>query len=433
MSGFYNAPAQAVFAALSAACLDEGRVVAAPAQPSALLGTHLLSHAAGQTTTALLTGGGSGHEPFAAGFVGPGLVDACVAGQVFASPTAAAIAALIRHVACSVPHLQGICLVVLNYQGDRLNFSRAVRDVRADPDPVGIPVRMVVVADDASLRHDAEPRGLAGVAFVLKVTGAAIQRGMSFDDVVRVAESASKSVWTIGVALRPATLPGSSESLSGNNRRAGGGTELGLGIHNKPGAHILPISPANAEDFVDQVVNTICELLDEAISENFGHDHPQPKAIAILVNNLGAVSQLSMGVVLRAVSDNIFGDLAKRHILASCKCRRVYMSSGTLVTSLDMNGFSISAMIIHDDETEELLLAETSCRIWPRVFLVTPETYLAAHPREPFKHDAALGAGSGGSSVPGKKEQSLVVKCMVSNDSFMYCRGSCRALPQHIS
>jgi triose/dihydroxyacetone kinase / FAD-AMP lyase (cyclizing) len=289
-------------------------------------------------------------------------------------------------------------------------------------------VRIVLVADDASIPHDPEPRGLAGVAFVLKVAGAAIQRGLAFHDVVRIAEAASKTVWTIGVALSPATLPGNSEPPSGNKRRRAAGTvtELGLGIHNEPGARILPIGPANTADYVDHLVNTICELLDEAIREKMMQGRPQPQALAILVNNLGAVSQLAMAVILRAVSDNIFGDIAVRRILASCKVRRVYMTSGTLVTSLDMNGFSISAMIIHDDETEELLLAETSCRLWPPVFLVTPETYLAARPQESCKETDGLAAGSeGGLSVPGGKRQSIVVQCMVRSDSTMHDRASC--------
>jgi phosphoenolpyruvate---glycerone phosphotransferase subunit DhaK len=245
----------------------------------------LAQPAAAPRSTALLTGGRSGHDSFVTGFLGQGLLDGCVAGMVFASLTTTAVAALIRRVVDVIAtatneHLQGVCLVVLNYQGGRLNFARAARDVQEGPDALAVPVRMVVVCDDT-------------------------WKGLPFHHIEGIADAASKAVFTIGVALHPATLPGSVEGCVRDVSPPGTATELGLGIHNEPGALVLPIGPANTTDYVDAVVGTICDRLGRAFSNKLGSLSRPLQAIAILVHNLGTVRHLPMGVVLHAVAGRV--------------------------------------------------------------------------------------------------------------------------------
>src|SRR5262249_4842301 len=151
---------------------------------------------------AVLSGGGSGHEPAHAGYVGAGMLDAAIAGDVFTSPSVDAVLAAIRAVAGPA----GALLVVKNYTGDRLNFGLAAELERAE----GIPVETVVVADDVALRDAVEPerrRGIAGTVLVHKVAGAAAAAGLSLQDVAREASMAATAMGTMGVALGPCTVP----------------------------------------------------------------------------------------------------------------------------------------------------------------------------------------------------------------------------------
>lgn len=176
-----------------------------------------------QRKVSIISGGGSGHEPAHAGYVGAGMLDAAVAGDVFTSPSTDAVLAAIR--AVSGP--AGSLLVVKNYTGDRLNFGLAAELARAE----GIPVEVVVVADDVALRDTVEPsrrRGIAGTVLVHKVAGAAAAAGLPLSDVLREAEAASAELGTMGVALGPCTVPAAGRPgfTLGDEE-----IELGLGIH----------------------------------------------------------------------------------------------------------------------------------------------------------------------------------------------------------
>src|SRR5271167_2967936 len=147
---------------------------------------------------AILSGGGSGHEPAHAGYIGAGMLSAAVAGEVFTSPSSDSVFAAIQAVAAK----PGAVLIVKNYTGDRLNFGLAAEMARAE----GIPVEVVIVADDVALpesEHTAGPRGLAGTVFVHKVAGASAEAGASLAEVAAEAREAAAALGTMGVALSP--------------------------------------------------------------------------------------------------------------------------------------------------------------------------------------------------------------------------------------
>ena len=151
---------------------------------------------------AVLSGGGSGHEPAHAGYVGAGMLSAAIAGDVFTSPSVDAVLAAIR----AVGGPAGAVLIVKNYTGDRLNFGLAAEMAIAE----GIPTKIVIVADDVALHDTVEPshrRGIAGTVLVHKVAGAAAAAGLQLDDVAAEASAAAAGLGTMGVALGPCTVP----------------------------------------------------------------------------------------------------------------------------------------------------------------------------------------------------------------------------------
>ncbi|KAK1287391.1 putative 3,4-dihydroxy-2-butanone kinase [Acorus calamus] len=195
---------------------------------------------------AVICGGGSGHEPAHAGFVGEGMLTAAILGDVFASPHVDAILAGIR----AVTGPMGCLLIVKNYTGDRLNFGLAAEQAKSE----GYKVESVIVGDDCALpprRGIAGRRGLAGTILVQKVAGAAAAAGLSLTEVLDEAKHASEMVGTMGVALSVCTLPGQVTS----DRLGPGKMELGLGIHGEPGAAVTDLQP------VDLVVSHVLKQI----------------------------------------------------------------------------------------------------------------------------------------------------------------------------
>jgi dihydroxyacetone kinase len=273
---------------------------------------------------ALISGGGSGHEPAHAGYVGRGMLSAAVAGDVFTSPSPDAVLAALRAVAGP----RGALLVVKNYTGDRLNFGLAAELTRAE----GIPVEVVLVADDvalsASIGH-AGRRGLAGTILVHKIAGAAAAAGASLAEVAAEARAAATAVRTMGVALSPCTVPAAGRPgfTLGENE-----IELGLGIHGEPGVHRGPLEPADA--LVDRLLDAI--LADLA---------PVPGArVVLLVNNLGGTPVMELAIVARRA----VAVLEERKLILE----RVYM--GTFLSSLEMAGVSLSVLSVDDKRLSRL-------------------------------------------------------------------------------
>lgn len=283
---------------------------------------------------AIISGGGSGHEPAHGGYVGAGMLSAAVCGEVFTSPSTDAVLEAIR--ATSGPN--GALLIVKNYTGDRLNFGLAAELARAE----GIPVEIVTVADDVSLRAQSQRnqrRGIAGTVLVHKIAGAAGARGVPLAQVAAAAREACANLGTMGVALDGCTLPGADKagfSLADNE------IELGLGIHGEKGVERTAPMPA------DQLTETLLSNIIEDLAIKSG------ERIALLVNGLGATPDMELAVVLRAAFEN----LTRRNVAVE----RAWC--GTLLSALNMPGCSISLLRL-DDERLALLDSETEARAWP--------------------------------------------------------------------
>jgi len=272
---------------------------------------------------ALISGGGSGHEPAHAGFVGPGMLTAAVCGEVFASPSVEAVLAGIL----AVTGEAGCLLIVKNYTGDRLNFGLAAERARA----LGRKVEMVVVDDDVALPDLPQPRGVAGTLFVHKIAGAMAEDGATLDDVAAAARRVIKNVASIGTSLDTCTVPGSPKE----NRIPAGKAELGLGIHGEPGVEQVDFSGA-------------AEAMDLVLSKLRAHA-PSGPCVA-LVNNLGSTTPLEMSVLC--------------HGLAQSGIAGHVIGPALMMTSLDMHGFSVSVLPV--DAAELKALAEpVPMAAWP--------------------------------------------------------------------
>ncbi|XP_073015364.1 putative 3,4-dihydroxy-2-butanone kinase [Primulina eburnea] len=267
---------------------------------------------------AVISGGGSGHEPAHAGFVGEGMLTAAICGDVFASPPVDSILAGIRAVSGSM----GCLLIVKNYTGDRLNFGLAAEQAKSE----GYAVEMVIVGDDCALpppRGIAGRRGLAGTIFVHKVAGAAAAAGLSLTEVAAEAKQASEMVGTMGVALSVCTLPGQVTP----DRLGPGKMELGLGIHGEPGAAVADLQPVDI--MVSHVLKQILSTETNYVPITRG------SRVVLMVNGLGATPLMELMIA----AGKAVPVLQLEHGLA---VDRVY--TGSFMTSLDMAGFSITVM-----------------------------------------------------------------------------------------
>jgi dihydroxyacetone kinase len=284
-----------------------------------------------KSKVAVVSGGGSGHEPAHAGLVGRGLLTAAVCGEVFASPSVDAVLAAI--VAVTGP--AGCLLVVKNYTGDRLNFGLAAEKAKA----LGLRVEMVVVADDIAIPDAAQPRGLAGTVFIHKIAGHMSESGASLMDIARVASAARERVFTIGVARDTCRVPG----LDKVARIAPEEAEVGLGIHGEPGVDVARFESSRA---------LMADLAARLAARLTGARY------AVLINDLGGLSGLEMLVL---TADLMQTPLAAKfsHIAGPV----------AIMTSLDMPGFSISCIEL-TPEIEPMLLAPVSVAAFPAFKLV---------------------------------------------------------------
>ena len=279
-----------------------------------------------KSRVALISGGGSGHEPAHAGFVGEGMLTAAVCGEVFASPSVEAVLATLR----AVTGPAGALLIVKNYTGDRLNFGLAAERARL----MGLKVEMVVVGDDVSLAPSVQPRGIAGTLLVHKIAGFHAERGDDLETVTRIAQRVANSTKSLGLALTTCHTPGSTEKETLSENEA----ELGLGIHGEPG--VQKVAMDSSRSLLGQVI----EGLERAVGEG---------PLCALLNNLGAVPPLEMGVLLKDFLDSPLG-------------KRVELLVGPahLMTSYDMNGFSLTLLPL-DDELRQALAAPVALPSWP--------------------------------------------------------------------
>ncbi|PWK76846.1 dihydroxyacetone kinase subunit DhaK [Aminobacter sp. AP02] len=279
-----------------------------------------------KSKVALVSGGGSGHEPAHVGFVGNGMLTAAVCGDVFASPSVDAVLAGIL----AVTGPAGCLLIVKNYTGDRLNFGLAAERARA----FGLNVSMVIVGDDIALPDLPQARGVAGTLFVHKIAGALAEQGADLETVTAAAKRVIAATHSIGMSLDTCSVPGSPKE----DRIPQGMAELGLGIHGEAGVEQIDFAGARAS------VATMVERLASLMGEG---QH------VALINNLGGTSVVEMSVLAHDLLQSSIGEKIT-HVVGPAP----------LMTSLDMQGFSIS--VFPADRAElELLSAPVTMPSWP--------------------------------------------------------------------
>lgn len=301
---------------------------------------------------AILAGGGSGHEPAHCGFIGAGMLTGVVCGHLFASPSTAAILAAIRVVGAS--NNAGVLLIVKNYTGDRLNFGLAAKRAWME----GINVDWILVDDDVALLEKDKSknnevvgsRGLCGTVLVEKLAGAMAEQGKTLKEIKEDLDDLlnSKHVRTLGISLSGrVTLPG--EILKSKTEEESNLIEVGLGIHGETGRKKMPLAKSAV----------LAELsLNEYLLEPSTHPI---KDICLMINNLGGLSNLELYLHANDCVKYIHENRPDLRI------RRMYV--GAFMTSLNMNGFSVTSLYIDENKVDSylnLLDANTSAPAWPK-------------------------------------------------------------------
>jgi dihydroxyacetone kinase-like protein len=273
---------------------------------------------------ALITGGGSGHEPAHGGFVGKGMLDAALAGSVFCSPPLDdAIAALQR---CNGG--AGALFIVKNYTGDILLFDMAAEEAAE----LGIPVKRVLVTDDVAVERregTTGRRGVAGTVFVHKIAGAKAAQGANLDEVHRVAQKVADQVRTMGMAISPCMVPGRDKS---NFQLGENEMEIGIGIHGEPGIRRENLKTAH------EITGELMEKIVNDLPYQAGDE------VAIMINGMGATPLMELYIVFNEAEAFLKAKNIKIHLS--------YV--GEYMTSLEMGGFSISLLKL-DSQLRELL------------------------------------------------------------------------------
>jgi len=288
-----------------------------------------------KSRVAVISGGGSGHEPAHAGFVGAGMLTAAVCGEIFASPSVEAVLAAIL----AVTGETGCVLIVKNYTGDRLNFGLAAERARA----LGRKVNMVIVQDDIAIPDLARPRGVAGTLFVHKLAGAVSESGGDLESVTAAARRAAANVMSIGTSLDTCTVPGSHKE----DRIPEGQIELGLGIHGEAGAQRIAFSGAR-----QAMADAVAKL----------EPRMNGRRYAAMLNNLGGTTELEMSILSEDLRRSAIGARIS-HIVGPA----------SMMTALDMHGFSLTLYALEAAD-EALLAAATPLRGWPGLrALVAPQ------------------------------------------------------------
>ena len=281
----------------------------------------------------LVSGGGSGHLPLFTGYIGNGLLDSCAIGNVFASPSVDEISTAIK----SADSGKGVLCIYGNYGGDVMNFDMASEMLEMED----IKVESIVVADDVASASNEEKdkrRGVTGMLYVFKTTGAIAETGADFDEVKRIALKTNENIRTMGIALTPTILPqaGKPTFEIGEDEM-----EIGMGIHGEPGIRRGKLRSAN------EITEELSEKLLGDINLSKGD------RVSILINSLGATPHEELFIVA-----NKFNDILKDNGIVNSKS---YV--GRYATSMEMAGMSISILKL-DDELEKLLLEKTNCPFW---------------------------------------------------------------------
>lgn len=282
---------------------------------------------------AIISGGGSGHEPAHAGFVGDGMLDAAVCGQVFTSPTPDQVLAAIKH----VNRGDGVFLVIKNYSGDCMNFEMAKEMAEME----GIDVDFVIVNDDVAVFDSSFTegrRGVAGTIFVHKILGAASKAGASLAQIKALAEDVVHHLASVGFAVSPATVP---EIGKPGFELADNEMEFGIGIHGEPGYRREPLKTSR---------ETAVELLDKIEEET----DFSSKQVAVLINGMGATPLMEQYVF----ANDVMTLLNERGYTV------VFKKIGNYMTAIDMAGMSLTLFEITDNKWLNYLQTPTAAPGW---------------------------------------------------------------------
>lgn len=275
----------------------------------------------------LVSGGGSGHEPSHAGYVGEGMLDGAVLGDIFTSPTPDQVYEAIK----AVDNGKGVLLVIKNYTGDVMNFEMAKEMAEME----GIKVEAVIVNDDVAVENStytAGRRGIAGTVFVHKIAGAFAESGASLEEVKEVAERVIENVRSMGVALSSCIVPAAGKA---NFKIGESELELGMGIHGEPG--VRRVEMKHARDIVADMMHPILE--DMTLVEG--------DEVAVLVNGLSGTPLMELYIMNRSI----------QQMLAERGIKVIKTLVGEYMTSLEMAGCSISLLKV-DEQLKTLLHAK---------------------------------------------------------------------------
>ena len=274
---------------------------------------------------ALVSGGGSGHEPAHAGYVAQGMLDAAVCGEVFTSPTPDKVLSAIK----AVDNGDGVLLVIKNYSGDVMNFEMAQEMAEAE----GYRVASVVVRDDVAINNEEQRRGVAGTVLVHKYAGYLAEQGVPLDDIVKKVQEMMTSLYSIGMALHPCLVPTTGEygfDLSEDEM------EIGIGIHGEKG-----ISREKSKT-VDKIVD---RLLDELFK------YTDSSQMILMINGMGATPESELSIVTKYVMEA----MDQRGLKVS------KLLVGDYMTALDMQGFSLT-VLDGEDEVITAIEADTGSK-----------------------------------------------------------------------
>ena len=278
-----------------------------------------------QSGVALVSGGGSGHEPAHAGFVAEGMLDAAVCGEIFTSPTPDKILDAIK----AVDNGDGVLLVIKNYAGDVMNFEMAQEMAQMED----IKVESVIVRDDIAISDPEKRRGVAGTVFVHKYAGYLAEKGVALDEIKSKVEALLPDIKSIGMALTPPMVPTTGKNgfdIEDNQM------EIGIGIHGEKGLHREDVQP----------INVIVErLLDQLYKEI------EKKPLIVMVNGMGGTPLSELNIVTKYLDEQFNqNDIDVKQWFV-----------GDYMTALAMQGFSITVLPF-SEEVSEALAAPTASK-----------------------------------------------------------------------
>ncbi|XP_053612322.1 triokinase/FMN cyclase-like [Plodia interpunctella] len=285
---------------------------------------------------AVISGGGSGHEPFASGFIGSGMLDGAIAGGIFASPPTG-------HVLYAITHLHkynsgGSIVILGNYTGDRLNFGKAIEKAKI----AGVKVREVIVAEDIASSHNKTGgRGLCAEVYLFKLCGAMSAKGYDLDSIHKMALDVCKHMATLGVCLSPCSLPGQPPLFE----IAQGEMELGAGVHGEAG--IAKVTMGTAKEVTALILEKIVDHLKLVAGDR----------VTVMLNNLGGTSILEVNIMCSEIKD----------YFSSKKIKSERIFAGHMKTSLEMHGLHVSVIKLSRENGDfwlELLDGSTDAPGW---------------------------------------------------------------------